>query len=77
MPTRQGGAGLIDRKDARVGHTYYAEVEGGACNHFVIGKLASKGVMFRGVRYWGLFGDSMIHLIDPDDLLDLQEVRYA
>jgi len=49
------------------------EVKGGACNYWVSGRLASKKVLFRGIVYWAVFGNAMIHLIDPDDLIDLQE----
>lgn len=61
--------------DAKVNHTYYMEVQGGPSNHWVMGKLVSKAARFRGVRYWAVFGNSMIHLIDPDDLIDLKEVK--
>ena len=56
------------------GRVYHIETD----EAFVIGQVVSPGVRFQGTRYWAIYSRGIIHLIDPDDVIMVKEVKgYA
>lgn len=66
--------GEVDLDAMNLGRMYQVEVYAGHVNVTVQGRLLSKGVRFRNLRYWAFSSQAMVHLIDPDDIRDVHEV---
>jgi hypothetical protein len=60
---------------AKIGRTYQIELAGGDVNYLIHAKLISKSTRFRGIIYWALYGPVSIHLVDPDDIIRMDEVK--
>lgn len=60
--------------EAKLHHSYYLVASNDMVSHSVMGRLVSQRVSFKGVRYWAFQGHVMTHLVDPDDIEEIEEI---
>jgi hypothetical protein len=65
----------VTKGDVKLHHNYYVTVAAGDISHTIFGKLVSLNMGYKGVRYWMFMSQAMYHLIDPEDIEEIEEVR--
>jgi hypothetical protein len=69
----------VELRDAQEGRNYRvtAKMDDVGIGYEVMGMLRSKRIRFRGTRHWWFESPVWEHLVDPNYIVSIEEVRSA